>query len=177
MVVWLTDLQRRGELPSETIMDILPIFLDGAAVLIGLALIVASFVSKTIVWGRMVGGKPQKITWFGRIYLFVAGADCVYGFGLAILKQLHVAISPAWLDIGQPLSEVVLFGLILFLVVPILIVSIRDLWLRRREESRIQRIISICLSLIFLYLIWETTPAIMKKVLTLFQNLNRGRVG
>jgi hypothetical protein len=158
-------------------MDILPIFLDGAALLIGLALIVGSFVSKTIVYGRMLGGKPQKITWFGRIFLFVAGLDCVYGFGLAILKQLHVAINPAWLDIGLPLSEVVLFVLALSLVVPVVIISARDSWLKRKEETRIQRIISICLTLIFLYLIWETTPAILRKVLTLFHDLSKGRVG
>jgi hypothetical protein len=125
---------------QKKIMNILPIFMDGAAVLIGLALIVGSFVSKTIVWGRMVGGEPQKITRVGRIYLFVAGSVCLYGSGLAILKRLHVAINPAWLDIGQPLSKVALFGLFFFLVVRVLIVFIRDLWLGRKEKTGIERI-------------------------------------
>jgi len=157
-------------------MDI-KIFIDGAALLIGLMLIVASFVSKTMVSGRMMGGKPQKITWFGRIWMFLAGSAGVYGFGLDILKQLHVAIKPSWLDIGLPLSEVVLFALFLSLVVPVQVISIRELWLKRKEETRTQRIISICLTLIFLYLIWEATPAIMRKVLTLFHYQSRGRLG
>ena len=121
-------------------MDIFTIFMDGFAVLVGLALIVGSFVSKTIVWGRMVGGEPQKITWVGRLYLFVAGSGCVYGSGLPILKQLHVAINPAWLDIGQPLSKVALLGLFFFFVVRFLIVFIRDLWLGRKEKTGIERI-------------------------------------
>ena len=158
-------------------MDILPIFLDGVAVLIGLALIVASFLSKTIVWGRMVGGKPQKITWFGRLYLFLAGSVAVYEFGLAMLKQMHVAINPWCLDIGLPLGEVVMFVLFLSLAVPFLIASITESWVKRKEGTRIQRIISICLTAIFLYLIWETTPAIMRKGLTLFHDLSRGLTG
>jgi hypothetical protein len=148
--------------------------LDGAALLGSLVVIGVSFVAKTIVWGRMGGGKPQKIKWFGRLFLFLAGSVGVYGFGLAILKQLHVEINPSWLDMGLPLSEVVLFVLFLSLAVPFLIVSIRDSWLRPKEGARIHRIISISLTLIFLYLIWETTPAITKKVLTLFQHLSRG---
>jgi hypothetical protein len=152
-------------------------FLNGITILLFLVLIVASFVSKTMVWGRMMGGKPQKITWFGRVFMFFAGLAGIYQFTLAILKRKHVAINPAWLDVGLPLSEVVLFGLFLFLAVHVLVVSIRDSWVKPKEESRIQRIISICLTLIFLYLIWETTPEITRKVLALFHHLNRGRVG
>jgi hypothetical protein len=158
-------------------MDISPTFFDWASLLFGLAMMVGSFVSKTIVWGRMVGGKPQKITWFGRIWMFLIGSVLVCQSGLAILKWLHIAISPLWFDIGLPLSDVVLFVLALSLLVPVLVVSTGDLWLRRKEMTAIERIISICLSLIFLYLIWETTPAIVRKVLTLFHALGRGRVG
>jgi hypothetical protein len=149
-------------------------FLNGIAILLFLILIVASFVSKTIVYGHMLGGKPQKITWFGRIFLFVVGTTGAYQFSLAILKRRHVAINPAWSDIGVPLSEVVLFVLFLCFIVPFLIVSIRDSWLRRKDGTRIQRIISICLSLIFVFLIWETTPAIIRKVLTVFHGFNTG---
>lgn len=156
-------------------MDIL--FFDGVGLLISVVLIVISFVSKAMVFGRIFGGKPQKMTWFGRIWMFLAGLTGVYGFGLAILKQLRVAINPASVDIGVSLSEVVLFMLFLSVVVPVLVVSVRDLWLKRKEETRIHRIISVCLTLIFLYLIWETTPAIMRKVLTLFHGLSRGGVG
>jgi hypothetical protein len=156
-------------------MDI-KIFLDGAALFISLLLIGASFVSKTVVYGRLIGGSPQKTTWFGRVFMFLAASVGVYQFGVPILKRLDVAIDPSWLDIGQRLSEVVLFVLVLSLVVPFLIVSLRDLWLKRKEETRIQRIISICLTLIFLYLIWETTPAITRRVLTLFHELGRGRL-
>jgi hypothetical protein len=156
-------------------MDIL--IFDGLGLLIAVVVIVASFVSKTMVFGRTFGGRPQKMTWFGRIWMFLAGLTGVYGFGLPVLKQLHVAINPAWSAIGQPLSEVVLFMLFLSLLVPVLIVSIRDSWLKRKEETRIQRVISICLAPIFLYLIWETTPAIMKRVLTLIHDLSKGRVG
>jgi hypothetical protein len=118
-------------------MDI-KIFFDGIVLLIGLALIVASFVSKTIVWGQMVGGKPQTITWFGRTFLFLAGSVCVYRFGVAILSERRVTINPLWRDVGLPLSEVVLFVLALSLAVLFLIASIRDSWLRRSEGTRIQ---------------------------------------
>jgi len=158
-------------------VDTLPTFLGGAALLIAVVVIVASFVSKTMVWGRMMGGKPQRITWFGRVFMFLAGLAGAYQSTLAILKRKHFAINPTWSDIGLPLSEVALFVLFLSLVVPVLIVSIKDLWLKRKEDTRIQRIISICLALIFLYLIWETTPAIMRKILTLAHDLGRGRVG
>ena len=152
-------------------MDIL--LFDGVGVLIAVVLIVASFFSKTMVFGRILGGKSQKMTWFVRVWMFLAGVTGVCGFGLAILKQLHVAINPTAVDIGQSLSEVVLFMLFLSMVVPFLVVSVRDLWLKRNEETGVHRIISICLALIFLYLIWEATPAIMRKVLTLFHNLGQ----
>jgi hypothetical protein len=152
-------------------MNILSIFFDGVALFISLALIVASFVSTSIVWGRMIGGESRKITWSGRLFLFLAGSVGVYEFGLAILKQLHVAINPSWRDIGLPVSEVALFVLFLSLAVPFIIVSIRDSWVRRKERAEIQPIISICLILIFLYLMWETTPTITRKVLTLFHDL------
>ena len=122
-------------------MDIL--FFEGVGLLAAIALIIASFVSKTMVFGRILGGQPQKITWFGRIWMLLAGLTGVYGFGLPILKQLHVAIDPAWSATGQSLSEVVLFMLFLFLVMPFLVISIRDLWLKRKGETRIQRIISV----------------------------------
>jgi hypothetical protein len=142
------------------------------ALFISLALIIASFVSTSIVWGRMIGGESQKITWFGRLFLFLAGSVGVYEFGLAILKQLHVAIKPSWLDIGLPVSAVVLFVLFLSLAVPFTIVSLRDSWVRLKERAgKIQQIISICLTLICLYLMWETTPAITRKVLALFHDL------
>jgi hypothetical protein len=153
------------------------LFFNGVGVLIAVVLIVASFFSKTMVFGRIFGGEPQKTTRFGRVWMFLAGLTGVCGFGLPILKQLHVASNPASVDIGQSLSEVVLFMLFLSMVIPLLIVSVRDLWLKRNEETRVHRIISICLALIFLYLIWEATPAIMRKVLTLFHNLSTARAG
>ena len=157
-------------------MDI-EIFLDGAALLIALVVIVASFVSKTVVYGRKHGSRPQKITWFGRIFLFLAGSVGVFQFGLTILKKQHVAVNPSLSDIGLPLSEVVLSLLFLSMAVPFLIVSIRDSWLRQENGTRTQRIISICLTLIFLYLVWEMAPAITRKALTLFRHLSGGRVG
>jgi hypothetical protein len=148
-------------------MDI-KIFIDGAALLIGLMLIVASFVSKTMVSGRMMGGKPQKITWFGRIWMFLAGSAAVYGFGLAILKQLHVAINPSWSQKGDSLSQGVLYLLFLSVAVPGVIVSVRDLWLKRKEETRIQRAISLFLVLIFSYFIGTAIPVIWKEVSAIF---------
>ena len=65
-------------------MDYFRVAIDGVAVLLGFVLLVGSFISKTIVWGRMFGAKPQKITWFGRIFLFVGGSITVFGFGLAL---------------------------------------------------------------------------------------------
>jgi hypothetical protein len=155
-------------------MDPLPTFLDGALLLLGLVMMVASFISKIIVWGRMAGGKPEKITWFGRVFMFLAGSILVFQSGLNILKELHIAANPAWTDLGLPLSEVVLFALFLALAIPFLIAWIRDSWQGRREGARIERIIPVCLSLIFLYLIWETAPEIISKVLTLLHHLSRG---
>jgi hypothetical protein len=118
-------------------MDILGIFFDIVALLVSLVLIFGCFVSKTIVWGRMVGGKPQKITWFGRLFLFLAGSVGLCEFGLAILKRLRIAINPWWLAVALPVGKGVLFLLFLALAVPFIVVPIRDSWLRRKKgETR-----------------------------------------
>ena len=134
----LFDLQQRGELSREEIMDIVGVFFDVFALLISLVLIFGCFVSKTIVWGRMVGGKPQKIKWFGRLFLFLAGSAGLCEFGLAILKRLHTGISPWWNAIAVSISKDVLFLLFLALAVPFIVVPVRDSWLRRKKGTRIQ---------------------------------------
>jgi hypothetical protein len=85
-------------------MDIVPTFFDGVRLVIGLVLMIASFIARTIVWGRRLGGKPEKITWFGRMFMLLGGSVLVYESGLAILQQLQVAVNPSWHDIGLPLA-------------------------------------------------------------------------
>ena len=147
----------------------LQIFLDGAALLLFIVLVVRAFTSKTIVYGRMLGGKPQEINLHGRIFLLVVGSVGAYQFGLAFLKQLYPQIDFSWLQRGLPLSEVVLFILFLFLSIPVLIRIFVGLWLKRREQGGLERVISIFMAVIILYLIWEATPTIFGKVVSLFR--------
>jgi len=148
-------------------MDTLPIFFDGAALLIAVVVIVASFVSKTMVFGRIFGGKPQEMTWFGRIWMFLAGLTGVYGFGLPILKHLRVAINPAWSDVGLRVSKFILETLFLVLAVPFLIASIRAL-IRREEPNKINRLISVALAIVWAYLLWNVLPGMAKEVSAVF---------
>jgi hypothetical protein len=148
-------------------MDTLPVFFDGAALLISLVVIVASFVSKTMVSGRIFGAKPQKMTWFGRMFMFVAGSVGVFQFGLAILKTKHVTINPAWSDVGLPVSRFFLEILFLVLAIPFLIASIRSL-IRREEPNKINRLITLFLILICAYLLWNVLPGMAKEVSAVF---------
>ena len=129
--------------------------------------IVASFVSKTMVFGRIFGSKPQKMTWFGRIWMFLAGLTGVYGFGLPILKRLHVATNPAWSDVGLRVSKFILEILFLVLALPFLIASIRAL-IRREEPNKINRLITVALAIVWAYLLWNIVPGMAKEVSAVF---------
>ena len=146
------------------------IFLDGAALLLFTVLIVGAFISKTIVYGRMFGAKPEEIQWHGRIFLFVVGSVGAYQSGLAFLRELHPPIDFSGLERGLPLSNAILYVLALFFIVPALTGTLRELWLKRRGQSGLERVISIFMAAIFLYLIWETTPTMLGKVMSLFRH-------
>ena len=148
-------------------MDIHPTFFDWVSLPLGFVLMIASFVSKSIVWGRMVGGKPQKITWFGRIFLFLVGSVFVYQSGLTILKSKHVLVSPSWSGIGLPVSKFFLEILFLVLAIPFLIASIRSL-IRRDEPNNINRLITLFLTVICAYLLWNVLPGMAKEVSAVF---------
>lgn len=152
-------------------MDMLPIIVNGAALLICLVVMVGSFFSKTIVYGRMLGARPQKITWLDRISLFLLGSSGVYQFAVAILKEEHVRINPSWYSLGLPLSKAVMLASLLPITVVVLIASLRDSLLAQKAGTRIQGIISICLILIFVYLVWGETPTIVSKALTLYHGV------
>lgn len=137
--------------------------LDGLAILLGLAVIAAAFVSKTMVWRPPIHSKPQKITWFGRVFMFFAGSVGVFQFGLAILHREHVTISPVWLDIGLPVSKFILEILFLALAVPFLISSIKAL-IRREEPNKINRLITVALIVVWSYLLWSVLPGMAKEV-------------
>ena len=143
------------------------LFFNGVGLLIAVAVIVASFVSKTMVFGRIFGSKSQKMTWFGRTWMFLAGLTGVYEFGLPILKQLHVVINPAWSDVGLRVSKFILETLLLLLVVPFLFASIRVL-IRREEPSKINRLISVALVIVWAYLLWNVLPGMAKEISAVF---------
>jgi hypothetical protein len=148
-------------------MDIHPTFFDWVSLPLGFVLMIASFVSKSIVWGRMVGGKPQKITWFGRIFLFLVGLVFVYQSGLTILKSKHVLVNPTWFGIGLAVSKFFLEILFLVLALPFLIASIRAL-IRREEPNKINRLITVALAIVWAYLLWNVLPGMAKEVSTVF---------
>jgi hypothetical protein len=155
-------------------MDIVTI-LYGLAVLISLAMVVGSFVSKTIVWG-IPQRKPQKITLLGRIWLFVFGVTGACEFGLLILKRGHVSSTlPAWLDTALKLGRAISFLLFLYLVVSSLILSIRNSFLAGEETSKFSRLTTVVLTAIFLYLFWETIPGMAKEVSAVFHHITSWR--
>lgn len=85
--------------------------MDFETILLGLPLLVslvvtpAAFISKTMVWHPPFPRNPQKITWFGRLFMFLAGSVGVLQFGLAILKKKQVTINPEWSNVGLPVSS------------------------------------------------------------------------
>jgi hypothetical protein len=137
--------------------------LDGLAILLALVVIAAAFVSKTIVWRPPIHTSPQKITWFGRVFMFFAGSAGVLQFGLAILKRKHAIISPAWTDIGLHVSKFTLELLFVVLAVLLLISCIKAL-VRREEPNKINRLITVALTLVWAYLLWNVLPGIAKEV-------------
>lgn len=148
-------------------MDIRPTFFDWISLPLGFVLIAASFASKTIVWGRMVGGKPEKITWFGRSFLFLVGSVFVYQSGLTILKSKHVLVNPMWSAIGLPVSKFILEILFVVLALPFLISSIRGL-IRREEPNKINRLITVALAIVWAYLLWNVLPGVAREVSAVF---------
>ena len=56
----------------------------GLALLVSLVVAIAAFVSKTMIWHPPFHSIPQKITWFGRMFMFLAGSIGMLQFGLAI---------------------------------------------------------------------------------------------
>lgn len=147
-------------------MDFETIWL-GLAFLVSLVVTAAAFVSKTIVWHPPYPNKPQKITWFGRVFLFVAGSACMLQFGLAILKTKQVTINPAWSDRWLPLSKVFLGILFLVVALQALIASIRAL-IRREKPNKINRLTSVAFAIIVPYLLWNLLPIMAKEVSAVF---------
>ncbi len=139
----------------------------GLALLVSLVVTAAAFVSRTMVWHPPFHSKPQKITWFGRMFMFLAGSVGVLQFGLAILKTRQVTISPTWSDRWLPLSKFFLEILFLVLALPFLIASIRAL-IRREEPNKINRLISVALAIVWAYLLWNVLPGMAKEVSAVF---------
>lgn len=108
----------------------------GLALLVSLVVTVAAFVSKTMVWHPPFHSESRKITWFGRMFMFLAGSVGVLQFGLAILRTKQVTINPAWSVRWLPVSKFFLEILFLVLVLPFLIASIRAL-IRREEPNKV----------------------------------------
>ena len=109
--------------------------LDGLALLLSVVIIVAAFASKTIVWRPPIHSKPQKLTWFGRVFMFSAGSVGALQFGIAILKRRGVLLNPAWFDRALQMSKFILELLFIALVTPLLIIYIRQLIPSGRPEQ------------------------------------------
>lgn len=136
--------------------------LDGLAFLLAIVLIVAAFVSKTIVWRPPIHNTPRKITWFGRVFMFLAGSVGVLQFGIAVLRRRGVLINPVWSDRALQTSTLILEFLFLTLVTPLLIVLIRQL-IRREDPSKVNRVITVFLTAVSAYLLWNVIPDIVTK--------------
>jgi FtsH-binding integral membrane protein len=139
----------------------------GLALLVSLVVAAAAFVSKTMVWHPPFHSNPQKITWFGRMFMFLAGSVGVLQFGLAILKRQQVTINPAWPDVGLPVTKFFLEILFLVLALPFLISSIRGL-IRREEPNKINRLITVALAIVWAYLLWNVLPGMAKEISGVF---------
>ncbi len=139
----------------------------GLALLVSLVVTVAAFVSKTMVWHPPFHSEPQKITWFGRMFMFLAGSIGVLQFGLAILKTKQVTINPAWYDRWLPVSKFFLEILFLLLALPFLTASIRAL-IRREEPNKINRLITAALAIVWAYLLWTVLPGMAKEFSAVF---------
>jgi hypothetical protein len=138
----------------------------GLALLVSLVVAIAAFVSKTMIWHPPFHSKPQKITWFGRMFMFLAGSIGMLQFGLAILKTKQVT-NPAWSERWLPVSKFFLEILFLALALPFLIASIRAL-IRREEPSKVNRLISVALAIVWAYLLWNVLPGMAKEVSAVF---------
>ena len=139
----------------------------GLALLVSLVVTVAAFVSKSMVWHPPFHSEPQKITWFGRMFMFLASSVGMFQFGLAILKQLHVATHPIWSGVGLHVTKFILEVLFLVLALPFLISSVRAL-IRREEPNKINRLITAALAIVWAYLLWTVLPGMAKEFSAVF---------
>jgi hypothetical protein len=111
---------------------------------------------------------PKNATWFGRIFIFLAGSVGALQFGIAILKRKHILINPGQADRALQISSFVVEILFVAVLTPFLVMSIRQL-IRREDQNKINQLITVFLILVWTYLLWQMIPGMAKELFSLLR--------